>query len=174
MRPLHVIVRAWLLAALLLGGLPLAACSNDADPELTQALAATGFDLYLPEMDGYEVGDVEVSTEAMVSAEVARTGFSMRLEERPAAGLETVTDLCHTRLMRPYRQGGDSCAPSDDEGIHAAAISFEEMTDVFVVRGNTLLAIRGVVSEADPGAVPDALAALRDAPEVSASELASR
>ena len=161
-------MRTTLLAALLL-----AASGCGGGSPLSGDLEATGLQLYLPDVPGYSVSGVEVGEDGGVQARLERTSFSMGLEERAAGGLEEVSDLCHTTLMRGEREGGDTCDSSSDEGIVGATISFEEMTNVYVVRGGTLLVIRGVVNESDPSAVPEALAALRSAPEVSASDLAS-
>jgi hypothetical protein len=52
--------------------------------------------------------------------------------------------------------------------------TFEEMSDAAVVRGDTLLRIGGLVTEVDPELLDEAVAALQDAPEVSAQELAAQ
>ena len=57
-------------------------------------------------------------------------------------------------------------------GDDAIVADFEEMTTVAVVRDDTVLVLGGLVTEADASLTVDALAALREAPVVSAEELA--
>lgn len=52
--------------------------------------------------------------------------------------------------------------------------TFEEMSDAAVVRGDTLLRIGALVTEVDPELLEEAVAALQNAPQISAQDLAEQ
>jgi hypothetical protein len=155
-----------LAATLLLAGL-LSSCSHDADPALVAELEALDSSFYLPDLRGSDLANLHVDGDLAVADVTAFVGTSLR------QGVAT----------SPYVDGASVCeqfawtylADSDcrDAGEDAWVADFEEMTTVGLVREDgTLLVLGGLVTEADPALADDALAALREAPEVSAEELA--
>lgn len=75
-------------------------------------------------------------------------------------------DLCVVLEVDP----AGSCEYAD--GV--MRYTFEEMSDAAVVRGDTLLRIGGMVTEVDPELLDEAVAALQNAPEISAQDLAAQ
>jgi pimeloyl-ACP methyl ester carboxylesterase len=154
-----------LAATLLLAGL-LSSCSSP-DPALVAELEALDTSFYLPDLRGSGLADLHVAGDLAVADVTAFVGTSLR------QGVATI----------PYAEGSSVCeqfawtylADSDcrDNGEDAWIADFEEMTTVGLVREDgTLLVLGSLVTEADPALAEDALAALREAPRVSAEELA--
>lgn len=154
-----------LAPALVLVGV-LSSCSSP-DPALVAELEALDSAFYLPDLRGSELANLHVDGDLAVADVTAFAGASLR------QGVATV----------PFVDGLSACeqfawtylADSDcrDNGEDAWIADFEEMTTVGLVREDgTLLVLGGLVTEADRALTDDALAALREAPEVSAEELA--
>jgi len=135
-------------------------CSPAADPELVGALEGTGLVLYEPRVRGAGLRDLTVD-DGVVRADL--DGAYGRLRE--AAYVDDGRPLC--RALRRTFLADSSCTAMPD----AIVADFEEMVTVAVVRGGTVLAL-STVDEGDPDLVTDVLEALREAPVVTAEELA--
>lgn len=142
----------------------LAGCSSDDDLDEDGALAAelraTGLTLYLPALEG-EPSGVEVDDGVVVVTYAGGDGPAQELHQQPVP---------RGSLCRAVPQiAGSECA--EEDGVLRSTM--EEMATVAVVRGDTLLVLRGLVREADPGMVEAAVALLREAPAASPEQLAA-
>ncbi|GAA1478759.1 hypothetical protein GCM10009623_32050 [Nocardioides aestuarii] len=139
--------------------LVLAACSGP-DAALVEDLEATGLTLHAPDLRGSDPVAVEAA-DGKVRVAYDEDGYGLyTLEIAPAP----VGELCRGIDF----ERGSSCDGDEDTMV----ASFEEMTVVAVRRDDVVLVARGLVTEADATLVDDAVAALREAPQVSAAELA--
>lgn len=165
-------VRRLLIATALVLAVAASSCRADPEAELDPdpALVAELEDLDTPfhlprlaELRGYEVDDVRVEQGA-ARMDLLRDGRpGVVLLELPWGGRA----LC--RELADVRMSGSGCRNEGDDMVS----DFEEMTSVAVRRGDTVLVLTGLVTEADPELVEDALELLRSAPEASAEELAA-
>lgn len=157
-----------LLVTAALGALsPFLGACGGSDPALVAELEGLDTSFYLPELRGSGLSNLYVDGDLAVADVTAFPGTSLR------QGVATI----------PYMDGMSICeqfdwtylADSDcrDNGEDAWIADFEEMTTVGVVREDgTLLVLHGLVTESDRTLADDALVALREAPAVSAEELA--
>ena len=135
-----------------------AGCKPDADPEVVSDLEESGLALHLPEIRGKASVAVQV-IEGEVVLSYDDDGYRYTVsEQRSPKGA-----LCRGI----HFEEGSDCSETD--GVMRA--DFEEMSVVAVTRGETVLVARGLVTESDAALVDDVVAALSDAPEVSAQEL---
>ena len=155
-----------LAATLLLAGL-LTSCGHDVDPALVADLEELDIPLFLPDLRGAELSDLHVDgTRAVADLDVSPGASYEQLLAAvsyggPGAGLCGSTAFLH--------EDGSTCR---DNGEDAVIADFEEMSTVVVLRDGVFLVARGLVTEADPDLALDAVVALREAPQVSAEELA--
>ena len=140
---------------------PLAACGPTPEETLEESLFATGLTLYLPEVPGAQPATTKV-VEGRVETRFETDGlyaFTLTQQQVPEG------DLC-AALLAPHHQQG--CEATD--GVLRE--TFEEMSSVAVVRGETLLLIRNLVTEVEPGLLEEVVGALRDAPAADLADLA--
>ncbi|CUR55548.1 exported hypothetical protein [metagenome] len=134
-------------------------CGQDVDSEVVADLERSGLALHLPEIRG----EVPVAVKLVEGSEVVLSydddGYVYTVSEQRAPD----GALCRGIA---YEEGSDC---SESAGVMRA--DFEEMSVVAVSRGDTVLVARGLVTEADATLVDDVVAALTDAPEVSARDL---
>ncbi|MGZ5415845.1 MAG: hypothetical protein ACXWDI_01585 [Nocardioides sp.] len=138
-----------------------AACGPTPEEDLEDALFATGLTLYLPDVPGAEPAATKV-VEGRVETQYETDGlyaFTLAQQRVPEG------DLC-AALLAPAHQEG--CETGD--GLMRE--TFEEMSAVAVVRGETVLVVRNLVTEVEPGLLDEVARALRGAPEVDAVDLA--
>ncbi len=162
------------------------------DPEAERAaqLSEVGLTLYLPELAGNlpsgVVDEVEPGVDDQDPAPAHPGGGD---QPRPTqvrvtkgvvfvtytvSGRPTYTLTQQTVPVGPLCQSVAQPAGSDcTVGDGVLRSSMEEMATLAVVRGGTLLVLRGLVVEANPGLLDAAVTALQTAPAVSAEELAS-
>jgi hypothetical protein len=137
------------------------ACGPTPEDDLEDALFATGLTLYLPEVPGAEPVATKV-VEGRVETQYETDGlyaFTLAQHRVPEG------DLC-AALLAPHHQEG--C----EAGNGVLRETFEEMSSVAVVRGETVLVVRNLVTEVEPGLLDEVVRALRRAPEVDAADLA--
>jgi hypothetical protein len=145
-------------------GLLLAGCGgNDAaDGGRADAIEETGLDLYLPEFadvqpNGVRVRDGNVEVEYRDDDGI---GFTLVEQSVPDG------DLCRT-LFAPYQRGG--C----DFRAGVLRETFEELSAIGVIRGDTFLFVRSVDTETDRGLIEKTVVAMQKAPEVAPDDLAA-
>jgi hypothetical protein len=122
---------------------------------------ATGLTVYLPDVPGAVPVGTKV-VEGRVETRYETDGlyaFTLAQQQVPEG------DLC-AALLPPHHQEG--CEAGD--GVMRE--TFEEMSSVAVVRGETVLVVRNLVTEVKPGLLDEMVRALRGAPEVDATDLA--
>lgn len=131
-----------------------------ADETLVKKLEDTGLTLFDVRLRDAEPDKPKVR-DGRVEIRYTQDGYyAWSLSQAPAPE----GDLCVVLEVDP----AGSCEYAD--GV--MRYTFEEMSDAAVVRGDTLLRIGGMVTEVDPELLDEAVAALQNAPEVSAAELA--
>jgi hypothetical protein len=138
-----------------------AACGPSPEDDLEDALFATGLVLYLPDVPGAEPVATKVVEGRVETQYEADDLYAFTLTQQPVPE----GDLC-AALVAPHHQEG--C----EDGNGVMRETFEEMSSVAVVRGETLLVIRNLVTEVRPGLLDQVVVALQAAPEVDAAELA--
>lgn len=138
-----------------------AACGPAPEEDLEDALFATGLTLYLPDVPGAVPAATKV-VEGRVETQYETDGlyaFSLTQQRVPKG------DLCAALLAPDHQEG---CEVSN--GVMRE--TFEELSSVAVVRGETVLVVRNLVTEVEPGLLDVVVRALRGAPEVDATDLA--
>ena len=175
------------LAAVVLGSALLGGCT---DP-LVSELEGTGLSLYLPTLagrlpvvgdDGPEPGvrDMEPvpsptgpppeETAVPTSVTVREGDVVVGYERDGRAAYELLlTSVPEGDLCRAVPQVADSQC-SERPGVMTSVM--EEQASVAVVRGETMLVLRGLVVESHPRALTTAVRILQQTPSVSAQELA--
>ena len=139
----------------------LAACGPAPEEALEESVFATGLTLYLPDIPGAVPAATKV-VEGRVETRYETDGlyaFTLTQQRVPEG------DLC-AALLPPHHQEG--CEAGD--GVMRE--TFEEMSSVAVLRGDTVLVIRNLVTEVKPGLLDEVVRALRSAPAVDAADLA--
>lgn len=155
-----------LLVTAALGALSpfLGACGGP-DPALVAELEGLDTTLHLVELRGSGLSNLYVDGDRALADVTAFTGTS--LVQSPAA-VQDGSSLCGT-----YSWAYLADSDCREVGQDAFVADFEEMTTVGVVRDDgTLLVLAGLVTESDRTLADDALVALREAPAISAEELA--
>ena len=137
--------------------------SGEVDEDLVRELEAVPVTLYLPELRDTRPRKVEVDAGTVRVDLDGEPSWTLVL--RPAPDVPDAR-LC-AELGWAVAEGYD-CTAAD--GVVRS--TFEEMSSAAVVRGDTLLEADGLVTEVDTDLLDDAVAALQDAPEVSAEDLA--
>ena len=138
-----------------------AACGPAPEEALEDALFATGLTLYLPDIPGAVPAATKI-VEGRVETRYETDGlyaFTLTQQGVPEG------DLC-AALLVPHHQAG--C----EAGNGVMRETFEEMSSVAVVRGETLLVVRNLVTEVKPGLLDEVVRALRGAPKVDVADLA--
>ncbi len=137
------------------------ACGPTPEEDLEDALFATGLMLYLPAVPGAEPAATKV-VEGRVETQYESDGlyaFTLTQQRVPEG------DLCAALLAPDHQEG---CETGD--GVMRE--TFEEMSSAAVVRGETVLVVRNLVTEVEPGRLEEVVRALRGAPKVDAADLA--
>jgi hypothetical protein len=137
------------------------ACGPTPEADLEDALFATGLTLYLPDVPGAEPGATQVVEGRVETQYESDDLYAFTLVQQPVPE----GDLC-AALLAPHHQAG--C----EAGNGVMHETFEEMSSVAVVRGETVLVVRNLVTEVEPGLLDEVVRALRSAPEVDAADLA--
>lgn len=159
-------VRSVLLAPVALGAFSVSGCS-DPDPRLVAELEALESAFYLPDLRDSGLSNLHVDGGLAVADVTAFPGASLQ------QGVATVPYVGGLSLCQQFDHTYLADSDCRDNAEDAWIADFEEMTTVGMVREDgTLLVLSGLVTEADPTLTDDALAALREAPRVSAEELA--
>ena len=137
------------------------ACGPAPEDDLEDALFATGLTLYLPDVPGADPATTKV-VEGRVETQYETDGlYAFTLVQRRVPE----GDLCAALLAPDHQEGCEA-----RNGVLRE--TFEEMSSVAVVRGETVLLIRNLVTEVKPGLLDEVVRALRGAPEVDATDLA--
>lgn len=157
--------RALLVTAVLGALSPFVSACGGPDPALVADLEGLDTALHLPDLRGSGLSNLYVDGDRAVADVTALAGASLvQIRATPSDG----ASRCET-----YSWAYLADSDCREVGLDAFVADFEEMTTVGVVRDDgTLLVLAGLVTEADRTLAEDALAALREAPAVSAEELA--
>lgn len=130
------------------------------DEVLAGQLADTGLTLYLPDVRDYRPQRPQVVNGRVTVGFTAEDG-----EHRLTLVIQAASSL--SDLCEDLHDPADECVSDGDE----LRFSFEEMSTAGVVRGDSALRATGMVTEADPELLDDALRALREAPRISPRDL---
>lgn len=157
--------RALLVTAALGALSPLLGGCGGPDPALVAELEGLDTTFHLVDLRGSGLSNLYVDGDRALADVTAFPGASL---VQRAAATPGRSSRCET-----YSWAYLADSDCREVGQDAFVADFEEMTTVGVVRDDgTLLVLAGLVTESDRTLADDALVALREAPAISAEELA--